>query len=192
MTAEIPSEDRTEIERLTRLAHTTSDPNDRAVYRERRDELAAELGFETRLREGGATATLVLYPADWIVDGELRRERIDDLDDAHEIPLEGPGDPDRWSELAAANDRVVERVDDEHGEVHAENADALATFANNHTAKPIEALSRAELSTFLEEYYVRNAWTSDDADARVRESVRRTLDAAGVPEPGDRLPSESQ
>jgi hypothetical protein len=60
----------------------------------------------------------------------------------------------------------------EHGAVHGANARALADFASNHYAKPIEDLTGGERAEFLEEYFPRNAFPTDDQKAVVEESVR--------------------
>lgn len=166
-----------EAERLTRLARRATDEAEATAYRERRSDLLAEHGYEARVREEGRD-TLVCYPAEWVVDGTVRPERVENVDRGIERPLEGPGEAAQWEVVADHNREVAAAVADDHGETHGANARALADFASNHYAKPIEDLSSAERSEFVEEYFPRNAWPSDDQTAVVEESVRLTVAVA--------------
>jgi len=176
-TGEVPEQSLTEAERLTRLARGAVDENEAAAYRERRETLLAEHGYTARVREDDR-AVLVLYPSEWVEGGTVRTERIDDVDRGIEIPLEGPGEPDRWEELAERNHDVAREVERRHGETHGANATALAEFANNHYAKPVGSLTPAEREEFLTDYYRRNVWPTEDQRAVVGESVRLTMAVA--------------
>lgn len=168
-----------EAERLTRLALDASDDGEADAYRERRDGLLAECGYAARERDDGeGEVTLVCYPADWLDEsGTIRVERVDPAA-AVEVSLSGPGDPEEWADVDEHNRAVARRVHAEHGGVHGATATALAAFASDHYAKPVEALTEGELAEFREEYFVRNAWPSDEQRERVAESLRYARDAA--------------
>lgn len=110
--------------------------------------------------------------------GVIRTDRIADLSRAIEIPLEGTGDPDDWNDVAAHNRALVERVREDHGDVHGDNAAALADFASNHYAKRIEELTDAELREFRTEYFVRNAWPSAEQREAIAESIELISETA--------------
>ncbi|MFC3958021.1 DUF7108 domain-containing protein [Halovivax cerinus] len=179
--APLPDDVVAEAERLTRLARNATDPDERAAYIQRRDEIVAEYDYAARVRE--ADDTLVCHPEHWLEDGVVRTERIDDLSTAVERSLSGPGDPDDWAALDADNRDLVERVRSEAGDVHAANASAFADFMGNHCAKPMTAATADEIEQFLGEYYVRNAWPDPDARAVVVDSIEITFAVAGVEPP---------
>ena len=170
--SDLPEETIDEAERLTRLARNAVDESEQAAYRERRANLLASHEFTGRVREDGGNDTLVLHPEAWLdTDGVVRTDRIEDLSRAVEIPLEGAGDPDDWAALDAQNRELVAAVRSEHGDVHGDNVEALADFMGNHYARPIDSVSRDELAEFLSEYFVRNAWPSDEQRAVIDESI---------------------
>lgn len=169
--SDLPDDVVAEAVRLTRLARQAVDPAESRAYRDHRDELVAEHDYTVRIREEDDYDVLVCYPSEWVEGGTVRTDRIDDVDRGVERQLSGAGDPDDWEEVAAVNDEVVERVADDHADVHAENVRALADFASNHYAKPIEELTRDELREFVEEYLPRNAWPSDRQRAVVEDSI---------------------
>jgi hypothetical protein len=158
-----------EAERLTRLAREVVDDDEAAAYREARAELLAEHDHTARIRE--EDDVLVVHPEEWVEDGTVYPERIDDIDRGIERALSGPGDPDDWEAVWEHNMAVVETVEAEHGSVHAANAEALAEFMSNHYAKKIEQATESELTEFVEEYYPRNVWPTDDQRSVVEESV---------------------
>ncbi|NHX35417.1 hypothetical protein G9C84_02970 [Halolamina sp. R1-12] len=185
---DIPADAVDEAERLTRLARAADRRGDDAaaeeasVYRERRDDLVAEHDYETRIRD--EDDTLVLYPEEWLEDGVVQLDRIEETDRGVEVTLSGPGDPERWQEVADHNDDLVAAVADDAPE-HEANARALAAFASNHYAKPLEKLTAEEVREFLDEYYPRNAWPSEAQASLIGESVRKLFAAADTepPEP---------
>jgi hypothetical protein len=164
-----------EIERLTRVARRVPDDAEAEAYRERRDELLAEEGFTARVRSEDTRDVLVCHPEEWLEDGVVRTDRVDDLDRAAEIALSGPGDPDEWEDVQAHNHAVASTVRERHGDAHGENAAAFADFMSNHYAKPLEEATPEEVEQFVGDYYVRNVWPSEAAEAVVEESVQRTL-----------------
>jgi hypothetical protein len=172
---DLPSEVADEAERLTRLVQAAVDDNERAAYRERRRELLADHGFTARVRE--SDDTLVCYPEEWVEGGEVQPERIEETNRAVERSLSGAGDPDDWMTIAAHNDRVVERVGD-HGEVHGANARAFADFMSNHYARRVESATEEELREFRSEYFVRNAWPTDEQRAVVERSLSLVFEMA--------------
>jgi len=162
-----------EAARLTRVALSGGDGmGDEA--RTRRDEVAAEHGYEARVREDG---TLVLHPADWLdEDGVVDMERFD-ADEAYEVPLDGEG----YDDARAANDALLDgfREEKEVTEADVFNARAFAEFCENHHATAVENVGEEHVREFLDEYYVRNVWASEEAEERVEESLRLLLSEAG-------------
>ena len=175
---ELPESVVEEAETLTRRARRASDDAEAAAYRERRDELLAEHEFTARIREDDGDEVLVCHPVEWVVDGTIRTERIEEIDRAVEVHLDGAGDPDEWEKVAEHNETIARQVRERHGEVHGENAAAFAEYMNNHCAKPVEKASPREVELFLEEYFVRNVWASEAQEAVVEESVESTLAVA--------------
>jgi hypothetical protein len=168
---DLPESVADEAERLTRLARRAVDDNEAAAYRERRAALLAEHGFTARLRGEGSEVTLVCHPSEWVVDGDVHPDHIEDIDRAVERPLEGAGDAEDWDAVDEHNTAVAERVAAEHGPVHGANATAFATFMSNHYARPVEEATTAMREEFLTDYFPRNAWPDDDQRAVVEESL---------------------
>ena len=160
-----------EAERLTRLTRRATDPDAAARYRERRDELVTGHAYTPRVREDDDT--LVLYPEEWMESGTVQMDRIDETDRAVEVSLSGPGDADRYEEVAAYNDAVAEAVADRAAEVHAATARTLATFMSNHYVRPVDDTTPAIREEFREEYLPRNGWPTDEQLAVVAESLDR-------------------
>jgi len=180
---ELPQSVVDEAERLSRLAREVVDDAEADAYRERRADLVDEYDYDARVRTEG-DETLVCYPQDWVEDGVVRTDRIEDTARAVEVPLSGPGAPDEWREVDEHNRELVEQVREAHGEVHARNATAFADFAGNHYAKPVESLTENEMQEFLDEYYPRNAWPSEEQTAVVEQSLELVYETAGERVPG--------
>lgn len=176
-----------EVERLTRLTRTTVDDNEATAYEDRRDDLLDEHDFTSRIRDDDGDDVLVLHPEEWHEDGVIRTDRIEDIDRAVEIPLEGTGDPDEWDDVDAHNRDLVATVRDTYGDVHGDNAAILADFAGNHYAKAIESLTSDELAEFRTDYFVRNAWPSDDQQEVIEESIELIFETADERVPNDRF-----
>ncbi|WP_336345448.1 DUF7108 family protein [Halalkalicoccus ordinarius] len=169
--ADLPDDVIEEAERLTRLAREVPTDEEAALYRDRRETLLADHAFTARVREGDATETLVLHPEEWVEDGTIRPERIDDTDRAIEVHLSGPADPDDWGIIEEHNRAVARRVREEHGDVHGANADAFADFMGNHYARRVGTATPRERAEFLTEYFVRNAWPSEEQKTVVELSL---------------------
>lgn len=185
MADELPEDVVAEAERLTRLARDAVDPAEREAYEADRADLLAEHGFVARVRE--RDDTLVCHPDEWVENGTVRTERIEDTDRATEVSLSGPGDPDEWEAVEAHNAALVGAVRetaDADAEAHAANARAFADFVGNHYAKRVERATAEEVREFLEEYYPRNAWPSEREQSLVGESLT-LLFAAAEAEPPD-------
>ena len=180
--SELPEAVVAEAERLTRRARAASEDAERRGALRARRRLLADYGFRARVREDESRDVLVLYPGEWVADGSVRPDRIDDLDRGVERPLSGVGDDD-WAVVDAHNRELAAAVERTHGQAHGANARALAAFAGNHYSKRIEQLTGAELTLFLEEYYPRNVWPTDDQKAVVEESVRLVFEVADEPVP---------
>jgi hypothetical protein len=176
---ELPEESIEKAERLTRLAREAVDDAEATAYRERRDTHLDEYGFNARIRNEDTGDVLVCYPDEWVEDGVIRPERVEDTDRGVEVRLSGPGDPEEWDEVDDRNRAVVERVHAEYGEVHGATAQSLADFMSNHYGKPIADATPAELAEFREEYFPRNAWPTDEQQSLLAESVRKTVEVAG-------------
>ena len=161
-----------EAERLTRLARDAVDGNEAAAYRDRRETLLSAHGYTARRRSEDHGEVLVLHPSEWVEEGAIRVEYVDDVSRAVEVPLDGTGDPDEWDEVEAHNRALAESVEAEHGEVHGANAHAFADFMGNHYARPVERATERQVREFTEEYFTRNAWPSEDQ----REALDRSLD----------------
>jgi hypothetical protein len=182
--ADLPADVVAEAERLTRLARSASDPAEAAAYERDRDERLADHGYVARVRE--TDDTLVCHPAEWVADGTVQFDRIDDTDRAVEVTLSGPGS-DPWDEVEAHNAALVEAVREaaaDDAAVHAANARALADFAGNHYAKRVDALTREEVTEFRTEYYPRNAWPSDRQRALLEASLSLVEEFVDAPWPG--------
>jgi hypothetical protein len=179
---ELPADVVDEAERLTRRARGAADDAEQAGARRARARLLADHGFTARVREDTERAVLVLHPAEWVADGTVQSERIDDLDRSIERPLSGVGTDD-WETVDSHNRDLVAAVEEAHGATHGANVAALADFAGNHYSKRIEALTGQEISLFVDEYYPRNVWPTDDQRAVVEESVRLVFEQAGASVP---------
>jgi len=179
-TPSLPEDVVDEAERLTRLARAATDSDERAAYEDRRETLVADHGYAARVREESTREVLVLYPTEWLDDGIVRTDRIDDLDRAVERPLSGPGDPESWDAVDAHNRSVAARVADFRGPVHGANAHAFADFMSNHYARPVESAGEREIAEFLTEYFPRNAWPSAEQKADVETSIDLVFDAAAT------------
>ena len=175
---DLPAETQDEVERLTRLARQAVDEDAAAAYRDQRAALLADHDYEARIREEDTGDVLVCYPSEWVEDGVIRPDVVEDTDRGVEIRLSGPGDPDEWAEVEERNRAVVERVRAEHGDPHAETTRALADFMGNHYAKPIAEATPEELAEFREEYFPRNAWPTDRQRALLDDSVQLAVEKA--------------
>jgi len=165
-------------ERLTRLAREAVDRDEAAAYRVDRDERLADHDYTARVRGDETRDVLVLHPEEWTEDGEIRTERIEDIDRGIEVPLSGPGEGDDWAEIDEYNRDIVAEVREEYDEDHAANVATLADFMGNHYAKPIHDATADELTEFLTEYYPRNAWPTAAQRAVVEKSVRVAFSVA--------------
>ncbi|ADQ68040.1 hypothetical protein C499_16027 [Halogeometricum borinquense DSM 11551] len=168
-------------ERLTRLARDAVDENEATAYRDRRGELLGEHEFTSRIRE--EDETLVLHPDEWMDDGTVRVERIDDTDRAYEISLTGADVDGDWDAVENHNSELVAAVEAEYGTAHAANARIFADFMGNHYVRRADTASRDEIQEFLTEYYPRNAWPSKKQESVVRESVERVFEVADADVP---------
>ncbi|WP_096393929.1 hypothetical protein [Halorubrum trapanicum] len=181
---DVPVEAVDEAERLTRLAREaeSAEPTpeiEQAAdqYRERRDALAAEYGYTARIRD--EDDALVLYPDEWMDEGTVQLDRVGDTDRAVEVSLSGPGDADRYREVAAYNEAVAEAVAEREAEVHARTAETFATFMSNHYVRPVDDATPKMRAEFREEYLVRNGWPTDEQLDAVDESLSVIESVAG-------------
>ncbi|WP_277540491.1 DUF7108 family protein [Haloarcula laminariae] len=175
---DLPADTRDEVERLTRLARQAVDEGAAAAYRDQRAALLDDHDYDARIREEDTGDVLVCYPSEWVEDGVIRPDRVEDTDRGVEIRLSGPGDPDEWDEVEARNRAVVEAVRDDHGETHAATVRALADFMGNHYAKPIAEATPDELAEFREEYFQRNVWPTEEQRELLDDSVQLAIEKA--------------
>ncbi|MFC7081035.1 DUF7108 family protein [Halorussus caseinilyticus] len=175
---ELPDATVERAERLTRLARDAVDDAEADAYREERAELLADHDFTARVREEDTGSTLVLHPDEWVEDGTIRTDRIEDTDRAVEVSLSGPGNPDEWEEVEDHNRELTQRVREAHGDVHGDNADAFADFMGNHYARPMESATSGEVEEFLAEYFPRNAWPTEKQRTVVEESIDLVFEVA--------------
>ena len=181
---ELPDDVVAEAERLTRLARRAVDPDEATAYRGERDRLLSAHGFVARVREEEARNVLVCYPDEWIEEGAVRTDRIDDLARATERPLDGTGDEGEWEAVEAHNREIAAAVEEAAGPVHGANASAFADFMGNHYVRRVGSATDAELREFLAEYFPRNVWPTDAQREAVEESLQLVLEAADGTPPG--------
>mgnify|MGYP000566125820 FL=1 len=177
---ELPEAVVEEADRLTRLAEEAAVDDAEAAYRERRDDLVEDHDFVARVRE--EDDTLVLYPEEWIKDGVVQFDEIEDTDRAAEVSLSGPDLGADWEAVEEANQAIVEAVEAAYGPDHAANVRVFADFMGNHYLKRVDDATADERAEFLTEYYPRNAWPSKEQESIVAESV------ALVDDVGDEVP----
>jgi len=175
---ELPPDVLAEVERLTLLARSVAGETEATAHREARDARLYEFGFRARVREEADREVLVCYPAEWMADGVVQLDRIEDRSRAVEIPLSGVGEEDEWAVVEAHNRDVVADVDATAGPVHAANASAFADFMGNHYVRRVESAGEAEVREFIEHYFPRNAWPSSEQRDVVHESLRLVFDVA--------------
>jgi len=178
-TPEVPEDVVDEAERLTRLADEAAVDEAAEAYRDRRDDLVDDHDFTARVRE--EDDTLVLYPEEWVEDGTVRFDRIEDTDRAVEVSLSGPDHGAEWEAVEARNREIVDAIAERHGADHAANVRAFADFMGNHYLKPVDDATEEEREEFLTEYYPRNAWPSEEQESIVAESVGLATEVDDVP-----------
>lgn len=178
----LPDEIVMQTERLTlraRGAEEAGDTERAESARHRRDELLAIHDYHAIER---GDDTLVLHPREWIEDGKVRPDRIDETERAIERQLVDTGekaDTDTdWEVIADHNRKIAARVTEQYGEIHGANAKALADFMSNHYATPIENATQMILAEFRTEYFPRNAWPSEKQCAVIDQSIEMTLETA--------------
>lgn len=174
--SDVPADVVDEAERLTRLAREAIDDSEAEAYRDRRESLLDEHEYRARVREDDSRDVLVLHPDEWLENGLVQVDRIEDVDRGIERPLSGPGEADDWETVDEHNREIVDRIEAEHDAVHGQNAAAFAEFMSNHYARAIESATDDEIEEFLTEYFPRNAWPTDDQRAEVEQSVQLAIE----------------
>ncbi|MFC7230474.1 rnhA operon protein [Saliphagus sp. GCM10025308] len=182
---DLPAEVVDEAERLRCLERNAIDEGEREAYADRRERLLEEHDYTDHVRSDDGDEVLVLHPEEWHDEeaGVIRTDRIEDLTRAVEIPLDGPGDPEDWDTVDEQNRALAAEVRTVHGDVHGDTAEALADFMGNHYAKPITSASSDELAEFRSEYFVRNAWPSEEQRDAIDDSLERIYETAEKPVP---------
>lgn len=179
---ELPERVIDEAERLTRRIRESPSSDEAEMYRRARRKLLSSYGFTARVRDEGR-AVLVLYPAEWVADGTVQLDRVENVDRGIERPLEGVGEQESWETIEEHNRTLADAVAAEHGPVHGENAHALADFMGNHYLKEIERATAAELTEFCTEYFPRNAWPSEEQQEVIAESILLVFEQADAAVP---------
>ena len=158
-----------EAERLTRLARTVVDEAEKAVYQSKRDSLVTAHDFTARVRD--EDETLVLYPEEWIEDGTVLLDQIEDTNRAVEIPL-APQPGESWADVEAHNQAIVDAIAADHSEAHTQNVRSFADFMGNHYLQTLDTATAEQIQEFYTEYYPRNAWPSETQQAIIEESLQ--------------------
>lgn len=180
---ELPEDVIETVERLTRHARLADDDRAERV-RQRRDEHLAEYGFEARVRSERDGDVLVCYPSEWLDDGEVDLDRIDDRSRAVERALDRPEADADWETVDADNRAIVDAVEERYGAVHAANVAAFADYMGNHHALRIADATADHVAEFRDEYFPRNAFPADDQRAVLAESLERAFEFVdGEPPP---------
>lgn len=175
---ELPESVIEEAVRLTRLARRAVDENEAEAYRAERDGNLATYGFTARVREEGSRAVLVCYPTEWVQEGTVQFDAIEEQTRAVERTLTGPDHDQPFDEIDTHNRELVQAIRAEGGPAHAENAAAFADFMGNYYMRPVESASAAEIKEFLTEYYPRNVWPTNEQEAIVEDSLRLVFETA--------------
>jgi len=181
--SELPPDTVEAAERLTKLIRRVGDDAEADAYRKRRAEILADHNYAARVRE--EDETLVLYPDEWLDDGTVVLERIEDTDRAAEIPLSTASDEGTFEEIEAHNAALVEAVEAEYNEIHAANVRAFADFMGNHYLACVDNATDEQIEEFTREYFPRNAWPSKKQRAVVETSLDHlsTVSEADCPSP---------
>lgn len=157
------------VKEATRLTRVALSGNEDA--RKERDKLADEHGYVARERDDGV---LVLHPDDWIEDGVVDLDAFD-ADEAYEIPLEGRS----FEEAHEANDAVLDEFSADAHEADLFNVRSFAEFCENHHSVAVENATTEQVDEFVNDYYVRNVWATDEAEERLEESLSRLFEFVG-------------
>ncbi len=174
---ELPERVIDEAERLTRRARESPSTDEQEMYLRARRKLLSSYQFTARVREE-ERAVLVLYPSEWMEDGTVQLDRVADTSRGIERPLEGAGEQESWEAIEEHNRALAAAVAEEYGDVHGQNAHALADFMGNHYLKEIERASGEELNEFCSEYFPRNAWPSEEQQHVLTESIALVFELA--------------
>jgi len=181
---ELPERVVSEVERLTRLAREAVDDAEREAYLTERAAILEEENFRARVREDNRPV-LVCYPAEWVEDGTVDVEHVEDTDRAIERPLDGETTGADWATVHERNEAIAERVAAEHGPDHGENVRIFGAYMSNHHEKSLTDATESEVRQFLTDFYPRNAWPTDHQKEIVEASIRRAFDCAGKTPPQD-------
>lgn len=132
---------------------------------DRLKKLAGEHGYRARLRED---EVLVLHPEDWLDEEGVLRGDVD-ADEALEIAI---GDSGGAEEARQRNDDVLEgferRIEDEEVRF---NVERFAEYCENHHGVAVDEVTARQVDEFVDEYYVRNVWSSESAEEKLERSL---------------------
>lgn len=170
--AGLPEDLIAEAKRLTHLARDAVEEDEADAYRADREARLAEHGFTARVREADDGEVLVLYPAEWVDDGTVQVERIEDTDRAIERRLSGVGESGEFETVETHNREVVAEIAARADPIHAENASAFADFMGNHYVRRVDTATGEEIREFLDWYFPRNAFPTAAQRDAIEESLR--------------------
>lgn len=184
---QLPQDVIEEAMRLTRLARRAPETvpegsagngtslSEAETYREARDDLLADHDYTARVRTEDDDPILVCYPVEWVSDGTVDLDAIENTDRAVERRLDGTGVEAEYDTVADHNERIASAVGNEYGSPHGETATAFATFMANHRVRRLESATADDIQEFVTEYFPRNCWPSTAQRRVIHRSLRLTL-----------------
>ncbi|MFB6114034.1 MAG: rnhA operon protein [Halodesulfurarchaeum sp.] len=176
----LPDDVRDAALELTRTARRVEDADRQMRLLARRDRLLDDHGFLAHLRDGPKRTVLVCYPTSWQdEEGVVDPDRVDDPDQAVELPLYGRETGEDYTDAEEYNRELVRTVEEQYGSPHAETAAAFADFMSNHHATRIDEATAAHVEEFETDYFPRNAWPSEEQRRALQESLEYVFDVAG-------------
>lgn len=162
------------VDKAVSLTHRSRREDD-SSFKDKRDEILSEHNYNARVRD--EDDVLVLYPTDWLDENRnVHPEHVESFDKAVEIPLSGSRDDANWEEVEKVNSEVVKTIREKYGDTHGDNAREFADFMGNHRLKKIPNTTEQDKEEFLEHYFQRNVWATDEQESVVEESLQIITD----------------
>lgn len=155
---------------IDKVVYMTKRSRDESSLVDKRDEILRQYDYRARVRD--EDDVLILYPEDWINENKnVDPKDIESIDSAFEIPLSGSRDNADWDEVERINSNIVDSIREEHGEIHGDNTREFADFMGNHKLKKIPNMTEEDKMEFLEYYFPRNVWATDEQESSVEQSM---------------------
>ncbi len=160
---------------MTRLAREVVDDAEADAYRTERDEILAEYDYTARIRNDETGDVLVCHPVEWVDDGVIRPERVDDIDRGVEIRLSAPatrtsGQRSRWNR-AVVDAVTVAQV--RHTRTRS------CSLIQGITTRNRSRRRRRRNSGVSRRLCPRNAWPTAEQRSVLDQSIRLTVEEAG-------------